>query len=77
MEVWHPHLDANQRDEVVEALMGMGWDLEQVAINGKHTARIHNEDNECVAREILETPGLAVCRAALKMISLDSKPETG
>jgi len=75
---WQPHIDANQRDEVVEALRKAGWGIVICAWSDCYMAYGSNRerlcprcgkqrccttpDNEC------DTPGDAVCAAAIQAI---------
>ncbi|MCZ6654847.1 MAG: hypothetical protein O7D91_17700 [Planctomycetota bacterium] len=82
---WQPHLDANQRDEMVEALYKDGyeviqsvspWDEPSFECEINHDGEDGMPDRQSQFSNA-NTPGLAFCRAALKVISLDSAPETG
>lgn len=80
---YEPEVDANQRDELVEALRKRGIR----AVLRSHTVE-GAAFSECLlvwnVRGVVDdsargkgvTPGLAVFRAALKVISFDSKPKT-
>ena len=79
-EQWQPHLDANQRDEVVQAIHKAGA---EVTVDARHFGDGWHEGYYCqmqVTSTLVEegwvsseagaeaTPGLAVCRTALTAI---------
>lgn len=76
---WNPVEFARQRDELVEALRKYGWKVElTVWLDGMARVELLNDEQRYLTcSPMSDTPGLAVCRAALKAISLDPKPETG
>lgn len=73
-EPWIPDLDANQRDELVEAvlhedyLVHIHYCLHEDGDGLFVEAEIMDVANRLVANGNCKTPGLAVCRAALKVI---------
>lgn len=69
-ELWQPHLDAKQRDEVVEALSQQErWRCIGVYRQNDWAMCEVFETDVRVAKAEANTPGLAVCRAALKAIA--------
>ena len=75
---WQPHLDANQRDELVEALREKGWMVSLNRWSDCWMAYASEDKSPCekcgsshgghTGDFEKSTPGLAVCRAALKVI---------
>lgn len=73
-EPWEPDEDATQRDELLEAAMRLGWDVEQYAINGVYTARVYDDADEAFRSEVCKAPGLALCQAFLRAIIANPSP---
>jgi hypothetical protein len=66
---WQPHLDANQRDEVVNSIC-KNWPDLCVALSRQNSWAGCEivKDEELIAYKQADTAGLAVCRAALKAL---------
>lgn len=65
--MWQPHIDANQRDEVVEAMTAVGCQVKVESRSGRHYGKVfHPERAGIYTGE--PTPGEAVCWAALRVI---------
>jgi hypothetical protein len=69
MKSWRPHLDANQRDEVVNSIC-KNWPDLCVALSRQHLWAGCEivKDEELIAYKQADTAGLAVCRAVLKAL---------
>ncbi|MHC4405602.1 MAG: hypothetical protein ACYTG0_38645 [Planctomycetota bacterium] len=72
-EDWQPHIDANQRDELVNTMHELFGDIELYVVNNNHSCKVYDDGNVCVAWAIKATTGEAVCRAALKAIKRAKK----
>ena len=72
MPEWHPDLDANQRDEVVEALKREHeYLVDVIQLRDSYMANVGTFYGKPIASSGYapgQCPGLAVCRAALKAI---------
>ena len=73
LEFWQPHIDANQRDEVCMALRKRSLYLTLHTMSDEPPWAAYFRDHMKVDHKIVghcdaDTPGLAVCRAALKAI---------
>lgn len=72
--VWQPHLDANQRDELEDAVIANGHKWQHHSCkDGYFRSTIKHVAFKCWRWELVasakeKTRGLAVCRAALKVI---------
>ncbi len=74
---WNPVDDANQRDELVEAMSKKGISVQMDNVMaGEWCAAFESESLERTAYRGPVSLGIAVCRAALKVISLDSNANT-
>lgn len=78
---WQPDVDANQRDRLVESLMTDGWESIQSASRHddppfecelNHTNSVTGDPDRQSQLGEANTPGLAVCWAALKVIADNS-----